>query len=255
MTYRLRNLLIALGLAAAAAILVSVYVTQYKHDVQSGEGNVYVYVAASDIPAGTPGSDLVGDSKMIKKVTVAERSKVPGAVQDEKDLASTYVKEPIYTGEQISLQRLGSAGSEGLRGQLKGPMRAIELTAEPQRLLAGTLQSGDHVDVVATWEAPSNSQHFVSRVLVRNLLVLKAPETGSVRSAISGPNSNASVQLRLTDLQAHKLFFVAENGEWSLVLRPPSRATDSVDNLRDAISLAVEGLREAAYRPAMGGAK
>ena len=53
MNYRVKNIGIAVALAALAAILTSVYVVNYKRHVQNGEDKVPVYVAAKDIPAGT----------------------------------------------------------------------------------------------------------------------------------------------------------------------------------------------------------
>ena len=144
MTYRTRNLLIAFALAALAAVLVSVYVTQYKNHVESGQKNVAVYVAARDIPAGTPGNELI-DGNYLRKTTI---------------------------------ERFGTAGAEGLRGQLSSTQRAIELDASPSQVLSGALKTGDHVDVVATWSLPEGSSHHVSRVVLRDLLVLAAPDTG-----------------------------------------------------------------------------
>ena len=56
MTYRVRNIVIAVVLAALAALMTSYYVTNYKRHVQQGEDHVKVYVASQDIPAGTAGA-------------------------------------------------------------------------------------------------------------------------------------------------------------------------------------------------------
>jgi hypothetical protein len=45
MTYRVRNIVIAVALAAVAALLTSFYVTSYKRHVQRGEDHVTVLVA------------------------------------------------------------------------------------------------------------------------------------------------------------------------------------------------------------------
>ena len=73
MTYRVRNIGIAVVLAAVAALFTSFYVTNYKRNVQEGEENVTVFVAARDIPAGTSGAKLTR-SEMIS------RTRSPGAV-------------------------------------------------------------------------------------------------------------------------------------------------------------------------------
>ncbi len=58
MTYRLRNIGIAIALAVVAALLTTFYVTNYKRSVQHGESKVPVYVASHDIELGTSGSDV-----------------------------------------------------------------------------------------------------------------------------------------------------------------------------------------------------
>ena len=85
--------------------------------------------------------------------------------------------EAIYDGDQLSLRRLGEAGAEGARWQLTGAQRAIEIDAKPAQVLAGSLKTGDHVDVVATWSAPEGGSHHVSKIVLRDLLVLGAPQS------------------------------------------------------------------------------
>jgi Flp pilus assembly protein CpaB len=253
MTYRLRNLLIALGLAAVAAVLVSVYVTQYKHHVQKGESAVQVYVAARDIAAGTPGDELI-DGKYLRASSVERRNVIPGAISKPEEIASTYVTEPIYAGEQLSLRRFGQPGAEGLRGQLRGNQRAIEFDAKPSQVLAGTLKTGDRVDVVATWAVPEGSSHHVGKVVLRDILVLSVSEGKGLRNAGSSASDSVTVQLRVTDTQANKLFFLVKNGEWSLALRPPTRAGDSGESVKDAGTIASEGVDAGVLNRAMQGA-
>ncbi len=253
MTYRLRNLLIALGLAVIAAILVSVYVTQYKNHVDSGQAGAEVYVAARDIPSGTPGDELV-DGKYLRKESVKRIDVVRGAITDPKQVASSYVSEPIYEGDQVSLRRFGVAGAEGALGQLTGVQRDVEIDATPAQVLAGVVKTGDHVDLVASWMAPEGSSHHVSKVVLRDLLVLAAPGAGSAGSGVtSSANANTTIQLRVTDTQSTKLFFIVKNGDWTLALRPPTRAGDSSETLEDAKTIAAEGVGAAVYQKAMQG--
>ena len=58
MTYRIRNIGIAIALAIVAGLLTTFYVTNYKRNVQQGEENVAVYVASKDIALGTAGSEV-----------------------------------------------------------------------------------------------------------------------------------------------------------------------------------------------------
>ena len=51
MTYRIRNILIAVGLALVAMMLTLFYVTNYKRSVQKSTSGVPVYVAVKDLTA------------------------------------------------------------------------------------------------------------------------------------------------------------------------------------------------------------
>ena len=58
MTYRLRNLGLALALAAVAVLLVFYYVSQERGRLQEDQELVPVWVASKDIPVGTSGAEL-----------------------------------------------------------------------------------------------------------------------------------------------------------------------------------------------------
>ena len=54
MTYRIRNIVIAIGLALVAMMLTLFYVTNYKRSVQKSASGVSVYVVALDVATGRP---------------------------------------------------------------------------------------------------------------------------------------------------------------------------------------------------------
>jgi Flp pilus assembly protein CpaB len=246
MNYRAKNIGIAVALAALAAILTSVYVVNYKRHVQHGEGKVTVLVAARDIPAGTSGADVI-DKKMLKEQTVPRKSRIPGAISSP-DLLSQYVAtQDIYEGEQVSTRRFAPPQEQGIRAQIKGTQRAYQLAGDNNQLLAGTLKAGDHVDVVGTWAikaANSNGNDVtVSRVVLRNLLVVTAPEGSDGHATVTNPGSGGeTVQLRVTDAQSQKLLWIEKNGSgWHLELRPPANSLDSSNTFQDSRSMLADG--------------
>jgi len=220
--------------------LTSVYVVNYKRHVQHGEGKVTVLVAARDIPAGTSGADVI-DKKMLKEQTVPRKSRIPGAISSP-DLLSQYVAtQDIYEGEQVSTRRFAPPQEQGIRAQIKGTQRAYELAGDPHQLLAGTIKAGDHVDVVGTWNDPETTTHHVSRVIIRNALVLGAPAEAGGPGAVTSGQDKQSVQLRLTDAQTQKLEWIEKNGEFNLTLRPPSASLDSSNTIQDSHILLFDG--------------
>jgi len=248
MNYRVKNIGIAIGLAALAAILTSVYVVNYKRHVQRGEDKVTVLVAASDIPAGTAGADII-DKKMLKEQTVPRKAIVAGAISTPDQLSQYVATQDVYEGEQVSTRRFAPPSEQGIRAQIKGTQRAYQLTGTADQLLAGTIQNGDHVDVVGTWEVADGTGGngiTVSRVLLRDLLVLRAPE-GTASAKVTSPGQGGeSVQLRVTDAQTQKLLWIQKNGEgqgegYYLTLRPPNNALDSSNTIQDSHTMEFDG--------------
>ncbi|MGE5433886.1 MAG: hypothetical protein ACM3S3_03765, partial [Candidatus Doudnabacteria bacterium] len=124
MTYRVRNIGIAVALAVVAALLTSFYVTNYKRHVQRGEDHVTVLVAKHDIPVGTAGSDAVG---MMSTTEVPRRSVVPGSISSPGEIKSLVASQETFAGEQITTQRFSSVAQTGVEGQLRGSLRALQV--------------------------------------------------------------------------------------------------------------------------------
>jgi len=252
MNYRVKNIGIAVALAALAAILTSVYVVNYKRHVQNGEDKVPVYVAAKDIPAGTSGAEVV-DQHMLKKVTVPKKAIVAGAISSPDQLSQYIATQDVYEGEQVSTRRFAPPREQGIRAQIKGTQRAYQVEGDQHQLLAGTLKAGDHVDVVGTWgiknpgQGSNSDEAVVSRVVLRDLLVLTPADAGAGSSAVTASSQqSAFVQLRMTDWQAQKMIWIQKNSEdngqgWHLELRPPNGSLDSANTFMDSALMLFDG--------------
>ncbi|MEN3312310.1 MAG: pilus assembly protein CpaB [Actinomycetota bacterium] len=244
MNYRAKNIGIAIALAALAAILTSVYVVNYKRHVQHGEGKVTVLVAARDIPVGTSGADVI-DQKMLKEQTVPRKAVVAGAISSPDQLTQYVATQDVFEGEQVSTRRFAPPAEQGIRSQIKGTQRAYELAGDSNQLLAGTLKEGDHVDVVGNWTVKVNGgngdDHHVTRVVLRNILVMRAPVGDGGGGTVTSGNSTENLQLRVTDVQAQKLFWIEKNGDWHLTLRPPTNAVDSGNTIQEVDTMFFDG--------------
>jgi pilus assembly protein CpaB len=255
MNYRVKNIGIAVALAALAAILTSVYVVNYKRHVQHGEGKVTVLVAARDIPAGTSGADII-DQHMLKQQTVPRKAVVAGAISSPDQLSQYIATEDVFQGEQVTTRRFAPPKEQGIRAQIKGTQRAYQLEGDPHQLLAGTLKAGDHVDIVATWgikipstngsNSSSSDDAVVSRVVLRDLLVLTPPAATASTAAVTATQQSAFVQLRMTDAQTEKMIWVQKNSEdggngWHLTLRAPSGSLDSPNTYEDSALMLFDG--------------
>ena len=249
-TNRLWHVVAAAGLALLAAMLTTFYVSNYKRNVQHSETQVTVLVASKDIPVDTPGAEILSHN-LLTKVSVVRRQVVPGAISRPEQLRNLIATQPVFAGEQVTTRRFGTPAERGVRAQVSGKQRAIELDGDGHQLLAGTLRVGDHVDVVGAWEAvdvtsasgvPTGKGGNVSRVVLRDLLVMSAPAPPSTPGGFSA-TTGSSVQLRLTDAEAQRMEWLkAFSKDWRLVIRPPSDSANSQRWYDNAQTLLKDGV-------------
>ena len=220
--YRIRNIVIASVLAAAAVLLTVIYVTSARANVATGNENVTVFVPAKDFAVGTAGSAIAGN---LEKQTVARKNAVPSGDFGPFATEGLYLVQPVYTGEQLSLKRFALPKQQGIRAELAGKQRAIQVPGTPDQVLVGTLVIGDRVDVVANLKDPKNNSLVKTAVVLRNLRVLeiREPDGGSKLSN----QAQDAVILAVTDSQAQRLYYVMKNGDWALQLRPVKKPSDS----------------------------
>jgi Flp pilus assembly protein CpaB len=225
--YRTRNLGLAILLGLLAVILTFAYVRSYKSNVESAAAAATVFVAARDISAGTAGSELVAGKALVAR-KVPTRDVVQGAISNRRQLAGLIASGRIYSGEQVTTRRFTTVAAAGIRGEVNGVTRALAVAGDAQQLLAGVLQPGDRVDVVMAvrYRTPGGDERVASRVILRNIRVLSAPESPAASAKIGGgATPGMQALLAVTDRQAQKLFIAIQH-EWSLALRPFGRSAD-----------------------------
>ena len=250
MTYRLRNIAIAIALAVLAAMLTSFYVNQYKQDLKKNQEPTAVWVATEDIAAGATGAEV---ADMLEKREIAKEHVVPGAIVNPSDVQDQVVTEKIYAGEQVTELRFRSPTEQGVRAVLTGNLRAVQIPGDENQLLASDLKEGDRVDVLGSWQVKirgSNAQDdvTVSRVILRDILVLRAPQALSATEQISDPeeaSKTKTVTLAVTDAQAQKLWWIFTAGEWTLDLRPTDNPSDSPESFDTEGTMVGDGLSPA----------
>jgi Flp pilus assembly protein CpaB len=243
MTHRLRNIVIAVVLAAFAALLTMMYVTSYQERVENSAENVPVLVATDDIPAGTSGSAA---ASRVEQRMVAQKNVAPGAISDKQQLKDFVVSEPVYEGEQVTRQRFSSSTEIGIRSDLTGNMRAVAVPGDSHQLLAGTLRAGDRVDIVASMKIHPDKDIHATRIVLRDIQVLRSASTAEGSRLDNPVNNRLSVVLAVSDTQVQKLFHVLKHGDWTLQLRPVVDAVDSPESVETVASIMRDGLRRGA---------
>jgi pilus assembly protein CpaB len=258
MTYRVRNIMIAVALAIVAGLLTLFYVSSYKKHVDSQQKAVTVLVAAKDIPAGTLGSQAIAGHYFATE-QVARKAVVPGLITSPRQVANQIVTQPIYQGEQVTARRFGPVVEQGIRTQLKGTYRAMSLTGDPNQTLAGTVHEGDHVDVVGVVtldRGGASSSLTFARVVIRDVLVLGTSGASTASKVTSPSGGSNSVTLRVTDNQSQKLALVYKKGDyWALELRPSLNDADSPSSVETGWTLLTDGIGPAKIAQALGGGR
>ncbi len=237
---RVRNLALPLGLAAAAAILIGIYVVSYRNSVTHGAGMVKVIVATRDIPAGTDGSAIAGGG-YLKSQMVPRRAVVPGSLTSAAPLTSKVTSAEIYQGEQLTLRQFVPVAQGGIFAKFSGDQRVVVVPGDPNQMLAGTVEEGDHVDVVTVAKYHvGDLARATSRVVLRNLLVLKAPDA-SAQASVGGTTTTEST-LVMTDRQAQTMAWAMKQGTWFFMLRPTNKPFNSSPSVETLFSILGRGL-------------
>jgi Flp pilus assembly protein CpaB len=108
-------------------------------------------------------------------------------------------------------------------------------------MLSGIVQEGDHVDVVTTAKYHlGDLARATSRVVLRNLLVLKAPDE-SKQTAVSG-TPTSTTELVMTDRQAQTMAWAMKQGSWFFMLRPTNKPSNSSPTVETLFSIMGRGL-------------
>ena len=208
--------------AALAGIVLLVFISQYKHDVQGGTLERSALIANQLIPKGTSGAVVVSDA-LSKATTVQQDNLQAGALSSAAGLTGKVATRDIYPGEQITAADFAS-DADPLRGELTGDQRAIAVPIDSAHGMIGEVRAGDKVDVLASLNSGSSTtgqNQPAVRTLVQNVLVLNAPSGGG-NSTTS--NSTQNLTVRVTGGQAAQIAFAADNGKVWFILRPPAGA-------------------------------
>jgi Flp pilus assembly protein CpaB len=172
----------------------------------------------------------------------------PGAIVQPEDLEGKVSTQVIYANEQITLLRFADPTAQGIRSQLSGTLRAMQVPGDEHQLLAGTLKDGDRIDVVGSWNVPESAKNHFSRTILRDILVLQAPLTSEVSERLNADSEDKFVMLALTDAQSQKMFWIMKNGDWSLELRPTKDPADSPESAEKEFTLLTDGMSPAQLR-------
>jgi Flp pilus assembly protein CpaB len=204
--------------AVLAAVVLMVFLNQYRNSVNGDNAPATVLVAKQLIEKGSSGT-VIAQKSIFQTARVKKSELKDGAVSDPSNLRGMVAADDIYPGEQFVIGDFARA-TGGVRDRIAGDERAISLPLDSSHGMIGDVQTGDHVDVYVVLSAAgatgSGENRSILKTLIQDTIVLRAPK--KAKTGTAGTNTD-DVVLRATEEQAAKLAFASENGKLWIVLR------------------------------------
>src|SRR5450755_4057696 len=178
------RLLMIGGLALAVGLLVSftVYNRLRSFGSSSNERGVRVLVAAHDVQVG---SKL--DTPDLAAITIPESAVPPGAFSDPTKVLGRGAILPLSKGEFILTSKLAALNAgAGLPSLIPQGMRAVSVRVNDVVSVAGFVQPGTRVDVLATGNQGSGGERQTTTVL-ENVAVIAVGKSLDRNAAADAP--------------------------------------------------------------------
>lgn len=214
-----------LGAASAvlAAVLLLVYLGQYRKSVSSGAAPITVLVAEKLISKGTSAS-VIGSDGLMQALTIPRDQAKEGAVSDPVLLKGRVAVQDIYPGQQLTLADFTTVTTEAIPTKLTRDQRAIAVPFDASHGMIGYIQPGDRVDIyVGLYDEQAASAGAVLKLLAENVYVMSAPGVAGGGGGIRGGNASNFV-FRVRGAEAAKIAWSTDNGTLWMVLRPGNNA-------------------------------
>ena len=217
---RRRILLVAAVLVAAlGAALVFLYVKGADTRAEARFETVDVLSATAVIEAGESIEDAQAAGKLAIEA-VAQDQLLDGAQQTTSSLAGTVAITTIYPGEQIIINKFGSAAAVQSSLQIPEGKLAISVNLTDPARVAGFVNPGSEVSVFMTGSDPQSGQPF-TRLLLDRVTVIGVGSTTPVSTTTTDETGESTTEqlprtlltLSLDQKQAQQVLFAASNGE------------------------------------------
>ncbi len=204
------------GLALAVGLLVAFSVynkLRTSPGSNSSERAVRVVVAADDVLVG-----VKLDAHDVRVITLPESAAPPGAFSDPAKVVGRGAVLPISKGEFILPSKLAALNAGGGLPSLIPPgMRAVSVRVNDVVSVAGFVQPGTRVDVLATGGEGGGRQ---TTTVLENVAVIAVGKSLD-RSTSADAQTAPVITLLVSPDDAQKLALVSQEGRIQLSLRNP----------------------------------
>lgn len=202
--------IIAMISAALCGILLYSFFSGYE---KKAEGNIeeseqkmeQVIVAARDIPAYTELS-----AEMLQTINVPEGSAHSNVARNMEEVTGKITEREIASGEQILANKIYEIGDSGigLSYQIPKGMRAMTTMVTLEQDMAGYLEEGDLIDIIADPSDQKKHKVVLSAVEILKLGEITVKDSEQVHTNITLLLSPKQC-ITLANLKSHASFYVA----------------------------------------------
>ena len=223
MTRRLA-IVIAVVCGLLAALLTYFYLSKLQPQVVPGEAakNIQLVTPLRDITAGTIiRSEMLGTMETPADEVPVDTVRLASQVVGQAGLVDLPAGQPISSAQVQSPTQLSYRVPEG--------MRAVTVAIDPVVGVAGFLEPGDRVDVIATFEI---GEVMVTRTVLQNIKLLalgttataakpkRPPAEGEEAEVEAAREEQPNATLAVDPEQAQTLILSDARGKLRLALRP-----------------------------------
>jgi pilus assembly protein CpaB len=221
------TLLLAAVLTLGTGLLLFNYLSGVNSAANKVEEKRVVLVASHAIAAQTTiSADAL--TRVVKPATSVE----PDAVSPEQLalVVGSVALVAIPEGGTITQSRIARPSSVSLEAKVKEGLRAITIPIDQVKGVAGLIQTGDHVDVIAVTNGRGKLKPL-ARTIMRGVEVLALGDSFAIPTAGSGPSpspNQTTATLEVTPPQADLLALADLNSALRLILRSPKEPIRSL---------------------------
>jgi len=182
-------IVLALVLGVVTAVMLGSYL---RSQADKNKANWQpVVVAAQDIPSRTKITREMVRVDHFPKELIAE-----GIFTKPEDVENRLTKDAIRAKEQIRTSAVLAEGSTPTMAyKVHDGMRAIAISIDEVRGVGTSVQPGDHVDIIATFQDARSGQ-VITKMILQNVLVLFVDRGKTETDGKSGATSSISLEVK-----------------------------------------------------------
>jgi pilus assembly protein CpaB len=215
-------LLIAVMMGGAAAFLARDWLASHANMADAQVQSTTVVVATGPLGFGTPiaASNVAEVAWPANMVPEGAFATVQDLIKDGRRVALS----PLSKGEPVLRGKVTEPGQRGsLSTLIEEGKRAVTVSVDDVRGVAGFIFPGDYVDVVLTRTNNNDTPGSFSEVILQHVKVLAIDQLAGQQQ--ERPTIAKAVTVELTSEQSLKILLATNVGRLSLILRQTAEVT------------------------------